>query len=669
MYVLHYLYANITPGKTMAEVTGFIGNDQVELNNAATEATLKKLLESFKALNKSILELTPDSGGGASSDTTKTSDKQAKELNERLKDVNKQSGNSSTALSGFASGIGSVISGIGFLVGAVFDSAKALVDFGIGLMDGGGKLSGFYKALESLPGPLGWVAGLFAKIAEMQEAELETYQKMSNSGVNFGGSLTQIRQTALNLGMTLGEFGDFVAKNSKALEMMGGTTDQGARAFVKLSKDIRESQLGSELRGLGYTTAQLNNGMAEYIAITGGRTAIEMKDTKKLSESAGAYLKELDMMAELTGESREELEKKQKEASKNAAWQNYLQTLDEDGRRKANLALLQANEKGGKGAADALQYHLLGLPNLSDESQMFASMAGKAGNSIAEYEKTIKDKTKTDKDVNKVTAGMIVELANASKNYGTQLGGALIAGGGAVGQMTAAMLNASTELKNKNITTAEQYAAYMANIAKKQADQANSEAAAAANSEKAMKDLGASIYASLSPAIAKIVPIMQDLARMFGSFVERHLPQVEKGLSILAQYMTDFVKNMFTDEGRAKIINDLKYYFQLMMIEIKKAIIPWYSESDASKDTNKLDAQKTAFDKKAELAKLEMARDEKIEAMNKTKDDAVKEKLKAETDKLNAQIVQTKQEAGRAALISNQLNPDEAKILEEYKKK
>jgi len=40
----------------MAQVTGFIGNEEVELNNAATEATLKLLLSSTMAANKQTLD-------------------------------------------------------------------------------------------------------------------------------------------------------------------------------------------------------------------------------------------------------------------------------------------------------------------------------------------------------------------------------------------------------------------------------------------------------------------------------------------------------------------------------------------------------------------------------------------------------------------------------------
>ena len=59
----------------MAEVTGMIGGQPVELNNAATEATLKQLLAAMLALSAA-----QGKGGGS---------KAAKDLEKKLKDLAK----------------------------------------------------------------------------------------------------------------------------------------------------------------------------------------------------------------------------------------------------------------------------------------------------------------------------------------------------------------------------------------------------------------------------------------------------------------------------------------------------------------------------------------------------------------------------------------------------
>ena len=61
-----------------------------------------------------------------------------------------------------------------------------------------------------------------------------------------------------------------------------------------------------------------------------------------------------------------------------------------------------------------------------------------------------------------------------------------------------------------------------------------------------------------------------------------------------------------SEEGRQKIINDVKYLFGLIGIEIKKAILPWYTDSRAARDKAELDADKAVFDASADAAKTKI---------------------------------------------------------------
>lgn len=580
----------------MAEVTGFIGNEQVELNNAATEATLKQLLAATKAMNQSIVNMGNTGGGGAGANSAGAA----------LTTVAKTGGLVSTLFTGLLGTLGLVVGAFAGLVGAFAPVVGNLIGFAGNLIQGTGSLSGFYGALTALPGPLGMVAGLFQKIAELQEQEFTAYKNLTQAGVNFGGSLTDIRQSALGLGLTLDEFSSFVKNNTEALQMMGGSTNAGAEAFVRLGKDLRNSNVGAELRGLGFSFEQVNQGMASYIAMSGGRTAEEMKNTKSLTAGAGEYLKQLDMLSQITGQSREELEKQQKEQAKNAAYQSYLQTLDEKGREKAMAAMNAALAKGGKGAADALQSKLLGLPPLTQEAQMFEAMAGKGAEALDGYVDVIKDSSKTMKDVDTTTGKLTVGLAKRGQEMGQQLGGALIAGGGAVGQFASMSIAAANELKNKGIDTEEKYAAYMAKIRDEQDARANSAAAKAGESANAFKSAGDAIYGMLAPAITAITPIINNLATEFMGFITNNMPAIKSAMISLVDMVSNFAKDLFSPAGQDKILNDIKYYFGLIMIEVKKSIMPFYNEKDAKEDKAKLDAQKAALDKKAEESRAAM---------------------------------------------------------------
>ena len=180
------------------------------------------------------------------------------------------------------------------------------------------------------------------KLAQAQETYLKTYQDISKAGINFGGSLTEMRMAASNAYTTLEGFANLMKNNSEAFARMGGTAEQGAKSFLNVANQLQKSELGSELRSLGYTTDELNQGLATYISMTGGRNAQEMKDTRALSAAAGEYLTQLDALAQITGKAKEQQEQALKEQAANQAYQAYLLTLDEEGKKKANAALAEA---------------------------------------------------------------------------------------------------------------------------------------------------------------------------------------------------------------------------------------------------------------------------------------------------------------------------------------
>jgi hypothetical protein len=72
---------------------------------------------------------------------------------------------------------------------------------------------------------------------------------------------------------------------------------------------------------------------------------------------------------------------------------------------------------------------------------------------------------------------------------------------------------------------------------------------------------------------------------------------------------------------------------KLMLIEIKKSILPWYSDADAEKDKKKLDEQKAAYDAKAEQTRLASDSDKRNLALqldgDKAAQDAAREKIAA----------------------------------------
>ena len=482
----------------MAEVTGRIGNEDVVLNNAATEATLKQLLQATLAANKqsatALQNLATSSG-----------------LNPQTVAAANQSLGQVSASS---SKLGKSFETLGFVAGALSSTFSAAADLGEKLVKGDAQASDVFSAFARLPGPLGAVFQGATKLAQAQETYLKTYQDISKAGINFGGSLTEMRMAASNAYTTLEGFANLMKNNSEAFARMGGTAEQGAKSFLNVANQLQKSELGSELRSLGYTTDELNQGLATYISMTGGRNAQEMKDTRALSAAAGEYLTQLDALAQITGKAKEQQEQALKEQAANQAYQAYLLTLDEEGKKKANAALAEAMATGGKGAADALQAQMMGLPPMTKAAQEFTAVAPRMAEANKRMADAVNDSSKGMNDIKKASDDMRVAANKTKEDYG-EAGKAIIMGGGTLSNIMGTIFGTANRNEQQGIKTAEDAAKQRDAIAKNQEERMKSEARDAADAQKALQELGNTILSALLPVMQTLFPVINAVIKGF----------------------------------------------------------------------------------------------------------------------------------------------------------
>ena len=533
----------------MADVTGRIGDQDVALDNAATEATLKDILAALKGQQSALSKLSGTAGAaGVNPQAIAAANKGLQQTG-----VASQAG----ALAGKAFGAamnglskGAMLLGgvLGDIVAGGIQTGKNLMDLAGKMLDGGGRISDVMGAFKDLP-VVGVVAGLFEKLMQMQQAELETYRELTKSGVNLGGSLTDVRQTALNMGTTLEGFGKLVKENSTLFAQLGGTVNDGAKNFVTLSKDIRNSEVGKNLRALGYSIDDINGSTANYLKMTGGRTAEEMKNTKGLAASAGAYMMQLDMLSSITGKSREEEEKKLQKAAANVAWEAKMQSMSEEERVKANAALANAMSVGGQGAVDALQARMMGIPPMTEAGQMFEAMSRNASAALHKQADAVTDSTKSLKDIEKGYGEMLAGSAKDAKNLGKEQMAAFSFAGGAQSEVALNAQKNANLMHSKNLQNADDVNKLQGEIAADAAARTKSSAAMAAEAEDSFKKLSAELYTALLPVIKYMTEEGTKLATEFMNFAKSNMPAIEKAL----QQVVSFVKDLFSPEGREKV--------------------------------------------------------------------------------------------------------------------
>lgn len=484
----------------MADVTGRAGSTEIELNNAATEATLKMLLNATLAAsrgNKDELNRIASlaARAGLDSESIIQTNKAITETTPRM------------------STLGKTAWILGSTFGQVSTQLTALWETGKLLASGNAEASSvFGMVAKTLPRPLENLVNGLAGVASWQEKMMQQYQSITKVGVNFGGSLTDLRLAASKTYMTMDQFAKIVADNGATFAKMGGSVDQGARAFVNISNTLNKSEMGTGLKALGYTTQEVNQGLIDYINITGGRTKKELQNTEALAKGATDYLEQLDGLSKLTGESRESLAAKMKEDAANQAWQGYLLTLDEEGRKRANAAKLEAEARGGKGAAQALQAKLMGLPPMTEAAQKFTGTMQNGNQALDELAAGVKDNTKTVDDIKKAGAGFSQGLAKDGQNL-KQVGSAMIMAGKDV-ELYGRALKAANDAQRNGIKSTEDQIEFEKKIAEETKAQKESEAKAAANTKKSLDELGQTLLAAFEPFLKVLLPVVNLLAPM-----------------------------------------------------------------------------------------------------------------------------------------------------------
>ena len=265
------------------------GIGEVTAENAASERTLRDIL-------KAVGGKTPtgqQGGGGGGGAPSKEASKASKNFADKTNDASKEVEGFGSRLSSIAGGIlNTLVAGVGAVVGAVPGLAKELAF-------GGQQLSDFTKHLP-IPG--------LGMLSEVLDGQINSFRQLTQTGASFGNNMFEITRIAGQAAIPQQDFIELVSQQSESLRIFGSTVGDGARRFAGLSKELRQSPLGTRLQEIGFTSAELNENFINYSELmqTSGRR--QFMTDKQLMDGSLKYSSELDKLSKLTGKSRKQLD-------------------------------------------------------------------------------------------------------------------------------------------------------------------------------------------------------------------------------------------------------------------------------------------------------------------------------------------------------------------------
>ena len=164
------------------------------------------------------------------------------------------------------------------------------------------------------------IAGLGNRL----DTNIETFRQLSQIGANFGQSIVTLRQSAALAALPLDDFAKLVGDNSQSLAALFGSTTQGAKQIGALANEVRVNAIPS-LAPLGFTVDELNETLLLNLE-NQRRTGVFDRSARAANiASSIAFAKELDRLAKLTGQQRDELRQQIEQQQANERFQAFLQ--------------------------------------------------------------------------------------------------------------------------------------------------------------------------------------------------------------------------------------------------------------------------------------------------------------------------------------------------------
>jgi hypothetical protein len=337
------------------------GIGTVEAKNAASEATLQAILKTMKGVQQNTAGMGGSAGSGAGSGGGSSGGKGVNALNAAAHNA----GVGFKKLTGTLKTVAGVVVGFGEATTSVIQSFANVGD----------SVENAASVFKSIP----LVGTMFSAVATAATKVTDSFQAATASGATFGGSIQQFAGSASAAGMTMDKFAQLISKNGEALRLLGGDTATGAKRFAAISKTLRTSS--NELYNLGYSTEDVNQGMANYTKYLGSTGKLGNQTNAQLAAGTKTYLKEMDLLAKVTGESRKDQEDARAKLLNDAQFQGKVANMSAD----AGKAFANTVNMLPPGLRDVAKDIMVTGTATTEESQKFMSMMPKSAALMQKY--------------------------------------------------------------------------------------------------------------------------------------------------------------------------------------------------------------------------------------------------------------------------------------------
>ena len=200
------------------------------------------------------------------------------------------------------------------------------------------------------------------------EAGFKAFQTLSSIGQIGTKGIKELNESIRETGLPLQTYVSLLTKNNEALVYVAGSTTEGANIFKKSMKELA-NESGFALRRLGYSVNEIGDTMVSYQKLQKRLGFSQEQIQSNVTSSTIEYGKELDLIAKLTGQSRESVQKEREDQLRDSRWTAHLNKLDSEERLRMIKASQLITKRYGETAGKAFRGRATGFYTGEAEQQ------------------------------------------------------------------------------------------------------------------------------------------------------------------------------------------------------------------------------------------------------------------------------------------------------------
>ena len=395
-------------------------------------------------------------------------------------------------------GVGQAMGGMAKTVAEGEGSFKSLGSSISGLTSVVGKLASAIPLVGGAAKALAEGVGDAAKfVLDQLDIMAKNYQTLGDASAGAADGVDGLLRQFNALGnYSLPAFTKAVRANTLGLAAFQGTAAEGAEELSKISGALTTGQTAQKFLKLGISLDAIGDATTQYLADSARYGITQGQTTGELTKKTQDYIVEVDKIARLTGQTREQQQNEARKSLANAQFRAKLAEMTANGQAKEAEQLRLYVEGLGGALGDAARATVTGIP-LTKEAAAANLFANDA----------IRQNTQAIQEGKRATESIVDTqdaLAAGTKTFGKQIqyaGDAMFGGIGAQAFDTAAIIQKEGKTRQQRLEDVEKAQKKQSEASGELTEDFTKAQLATANSSKNLQSLGFSLSKAAIPAV------------------------------------------------------------------------------------------------------------------------------------------------------------------------